>query len=326
MWQHPKLDWNPSTPAGETDFNRWEGNPYDLHLRQGNLSFEYMDNAINPNPDGWDITTPPGDSFALDAANAVHGSYCLKLSHSGIVNNGIIAISQLFPISPLNAYYIGWAMMVPNGALQCDIQVAFYDRAKQYISTMSLYSSANNLTSMAYYIGQVTNIPANARYMVIAITAGYNSSIPGDLYIDGIQINPIEIAIYKGVFNALISRADKSNYGSYTTVASQVINPSDIKLSNGVIRTNVYPLNITVNYNISVGGNEMQYTGYARGKVGDAYSNVITATTPTIGSSRYGIGSASGSYTFTVQSLPATVELQLKGQMVNGTCSIGITV
>jgi hypothetical protein len=320
MWQPPKLDWTIG-PIGMSDLNRWEGNIFVLHVRQGNLSFEYF---VNNNPDAWTITASAGDSYAIDAANAVHGAYCLNLYHAANVNDGINAISQLFPISPLNTYYIGWALKAV-AALKCDVQVYFYDRAKQYLSTLSLYSSTANPTTMIYHIGQVTGIPATARYMAIVIAAGNNSATAGDMYIDGLQINPIEIGVYPGGFNAALSGSLVSD-SSYNTVTSQVVNPADIKLSNGTIRTNVLPLTVTVNYSITVYKNGQQSTGYGRIKVGDAYSTVITAITPATGSSTYGTGTASGSHVFTVSSLPVTVELQLKGQGVSESCSISISV
>lgn len=317
MWQNPKTDWTPE-PFGESDLNRWEGNSLDLHIRQGNLSFEYFKDN---NPDGWTITAAPGDSFALNAANAIHGGYCLKLSHAANVNDGIYALSQLFPISPLNTYFLGWAMAASVAALNCNVIVYFYDRAKQFINQIFLYGSNVNPTTMTYYIGNIAPIPANARYISIVLLTGYQNATAGDLFIDGLQINPLEIALYSGSLSGSLSAT--AGPGNNTVTDSEAYTAADIKLSNGIMRTNALPLTVSVSYQAhATAGSGGNFGGSVRVRVNDAYS-------PSISVDGYGPVSASGSHVFTVTSLPVTIELQANGGgssgSLSGTCTFSIS-
>lgn len=188
-WQTPKEDWTVASVPGATDFNRIEGNHYDLHIRDGNLSFEYDSNGDGV-PDGWQWESSRNGTCQMAAG--VDGSYAVKITHPGGSGNGGGRLtSSYISIQPrINNYYITFFLWAA-AAMQNEVLLLFFDGSKTYLSYVLVYSSTNNPVQSqdGYFITRIPSLPPQARWCRIRLVGGSDTSATGgSAYFDGIRL------------------------------------------------------------------------------------------------------------------------------------------
>jgi hypothetical protein len=176
---NPKTNWAVNDNVGTTDFNRIEGNILDLHMRDGNLSFEY-DTDNDGIPDGYEWTPYDGGTIEIDTAS-IDGQYCVKITHpGGAGKGGGQLLLKFFPIqSVVNYLYITFGIVSSIAGIRNNVDVLFYDGGKNFLSSRSIYDSTANPTSPALFLSQIPAIPTAARWFRLRLTGGNSSTTTG---------------------------------------------------------------------------------------------------------------------------------------------------
>lgn len=158
--------------------------------RIGNGSFEDgVDAAGHPN--GWDVTTYTGSTFAVDDTDSAHGGSSAKGVSIG--NGGAQLITEDFtPCDESNQ--IEWRFLIKSTVADVRnlVEIVWYDADQALLSATSIYdNSTTNPTSWTAYQGIATPV-ASARYFKIRATLCHASdATAGTSRIDGIEINSI---------------------------------------------------------------------------------------------------------------------------------------
>ncbi len=211
-----------------------------------NNSFE-VDSDSDGTPDGWTKNLYAGGSGGIDTVSPIHGSACIKFVHPGGAGNGGGYLTcDYVSCSPLVPVFLELAHWVTNAAMHNQIQLLFYNAAKLYLSTTTVYDAALNPTTPGLFLVGATP-PASARFMKVRLIGGQTDvNAAGSAYFDGSTLSPVFVNRNR----AAIQDFTLSEVGSGT---------SDTWVNVGAAQTAILPIS-GIKQNVS-------FTAVGRGSV-----------------------------------------------------------
>lgn len=224
-----------------------------------NGSFE-IDSDGDGVPDNWVRALYPGGTGLIDTAAATHGTNAFKFTHPGGVGNGGGTLtSDYIPFSHLHKGLIDFIHHVSSGIQRKLVQISFYNKAKVFISTATVYDHLAAIPAAPFYFLAGFTPPAGTCFIKIILTGGHTSdSTAGVGWFDGIRLNP---AVWSSTFPLSFTIPE------YSTGTSSGF------VDAGSIVINVPALSTNATLNISA---EMFGYGDMRFRIGANYSNIQT--------------------------------------------------
>ncbi len=160
-----------------------------------NPSFEIDSDGVHP--DDWTVSFYPGGSGQMDGNNNMHGALGYTFTNPGGAGNGggyltsdYIACAGL----PGALRSIGFFNVCSAAGVHCQLQLDWYDAAKNHISTVWPYDSGTGIdavspTAPTFIIRAVPAPPPNARYFTVTLIGGNTDGAAGTATFDGVMIN-----------------------------------------------------------------------------------------------------------------------------------------
>lgn len=174
-------------------------------------------------PNEWTRNLYAGGSGGVTSADHAEGDICLAMtSPGGAGNGGAYFDSNYIPCSSLSPRVLGLAHKSTYTGLHNQVQVLYYDAAKVYLSTATLYDSTSNPTDWTYYLLGIAP-PAGARWMKIRLVGG-NSDVTGagTAYFDALTLQPLVMRNLSGARGQAFP--DSTSWTTFVDVASMVVN------------------------------------------------------------------------------------------------------
>lgn len=205
-----------------------------------NYSFENDDDG-DGEPDNWTVTLYTNGTQTLDtsAGGQIHGAKALKFTSTG--TGGGYAESDLFLVHEGQLVTSIWAMRSSDASVRNVVEIVWYDRAQNVLSTDSLYDdSTTNPTSWTDEKGNAT-APTNARFAKIRLTGCHSSNATvGSTWFDDMRVSPGYATEYEELsWTPTVSFAGNqvgitysSQVGRYTKIGRMVLLSFRVALSN----------------------------------------------------------------------------------------------
>lgn len=161
-----------------------------------NGSFElWTNNGSEDLPDNWTRTLYTGGAFVLTGdgrpdTECHHGKVAVKFTSPGGAGNGggFLETSDYLECTPLRPFILSWLTRSTAAGVRNKVTVQWFTAARVTISTVELWSSANNPTSwQQIFAGAIP--PATARYCKIKLVGCENTSTTaGSCYFDDVRV------------------------------------------------------------------------------------------------------------------------------------------
>jgi len=184
-----------------------------------NGSFE-VDSDNDGIPDNWLAYSYSGGSFALETADHAHGAKCMKFVQTTSAGGGYCD-SDYVPCSTYGYVRVGAFLKASNAAMRNVLEILYYNSAKSYISTSTVYDSTANPTTW----GEITRTvlpPANARFFKLRVFGGWPSAQTGTAYWDNIVADFSRLDNYFAQTSGTMTYAQS---GTTLTVGSKTATP-----------------------------------------------------------------------------------------------------
>lgn len=157
-----------------------------------NGSFE-IDSDSDGVPDNWTRGLYPAGSGSTETASPTHGAKAYKFVHPGGASNGGGYLdSDYVPCSPIVDLVVRFLHWASAAGMRNQVMVIWYDKAKVYLSSTTLYNSTANPASPTLF-SYVTTPPAGARFFRLRLIGGFtDTNVAGSAWFDGVTFFQVD--------------------------------------------------------------------------------------------------------------------------------------
>ena len=184
-----------------------------------NGSFE-IDTDADGIPDNWTRYLYAGGSGGFETTNTAHGAKSYKFIHPGGAGNGGGCLDSDYikmAGSSAASCYVSWFMWSSVAGIRNMVTILFFSSGKTHLSSIDIYDSTSNPTSIKQFANYIGYPPADARYLKIRIVGGEPSvNVAGTTWFDRIQFFDSQVPCSFGNESLCANESEKStNSSSY---------------------------------------------------------------------------------------------------------------
>lgn len=160
-----------------------KGQPGQAGLPNGSFEEDLDGDGV---PDGWALSVYAGGSYAL-TADAAHGAQALALTATGTGGYVEVLGEEYLPTAYGERVELAARLKATTPGVRVRGNVLWYNAARTYLATSTVYDSASNPTTYAERSGQVVAPASAAWYRVQWIAGTSGGAVAATVTLDGVE-------------------------------------------------------------------------------------------------------------------------------------------